>query len=398
MRRHILTAIGGIILAACVIGALAQQGVPPGGYNQNGGSGGGGGTPGGSNLQFQFNNMGAFSGSAFSYEASGNAVCPVDPALYSVHMSEGTVCVSPDEVSIFNTDDDHTSAVMQDDDFVATDATNGANTKVFKNRIGLQDATVADTVAILNSGEIDLGQNGDVPGLLRLNGAVTGSGTIGITDDAAYVTINPSIVVGTTTLTPPTFPFTSIEPGEIFENDSSGNETVDLLNTGSLVLGNSMGAEGGSITLNGATSGAAIITVQAAAGTPTLTLGTSSGTPAVTASAPLAIDATTGNVSITGSLTPIQTCGTTTTCSHTVLTTPQVVMGSAALVTGTPSTATITGITPAFTSASSYVCTLGAQSSATGALLSVANVTGSSFTITGPAAVTTVINYICAGN
>ena len=106
----------------------------------------------------------------------------------------------------------------------------------------------------------------------------------------------------------------------------------------------------------------------------------------------------TGNVVRATAVPSVQSCGTTSTCSQTALSSPQIVTGSVALVSGTPSTATITGISPAFTSASTYFCTLGAQSSATGALLSVANVSGSSFTITGPAAVTTVINYLCAGN
>lgn len=90
-------------------------------------------------------------------------------------------------------------------------------------------------------------------------------------------------------------------------------------------------------------------------------------------------------------------CGTTTTCSATAVPTPQIVYGSAPLVSGTPSTATITGISPAFTSSSTYVCTVSAQSGATTALLSVTNVSGSSFTITGPSTSTTVINYICTG-
>ena len=106
----------------------------------------------------------------------------------------------------------------------------------------------------------------------------------------------------------------------------------------------------------------------------------------------------TGNVVRATAVPSVQSCGTTSTCSQTALSSPQIVTGSVALVSGAPSTATITGISPAFTSASTYFCTLGAQSSATGALLSVANVSGSSFTITGPAAVTTVINYLCAGN
>jgi hypothetical protein len=94
----------------------------------------------------------------------------------------------------------------------------------------------------------------------------------------------------------------------------------------------------------------------------------------------------------------MQNCGTASTCGHTALTSPQIVMGSAPLVTGTPSTVTISGISPAFTSSTSYVCNVTAQSGAATALISVANVSSSSFTITGPTGVTTVINFICAGN
>jgi hypothetical protein len=99
-----------------------------------------------------------------------------------------------------------------------------------------------------------------------------------------------------------------------------------------------------------------------------------------------------------GAIPIIQDCGSTTTCANTQATNGMIVKGHVALSSGTPSTATVTGISPAFTSASTYVCTVSAESAATGALLSVANVSGSSFTITGPATVTTTINYICAGN
>lgn len=93
----------------------------------------------------------------------------------------------------------------------------------------------------------------------------------------------------------------------------------------------------------------------------------------------------------------VQACGTTSSCAATSQSNAQIVYGSAALVSGAPSTVTITGISPAFTSSSSYICTVAAQSGATAALLSVANVSGSSFTITGPATSTTVINYHCIG-
>ena len=93
----------------------------------------------------------------------------------------------------------------------------------------------------------------------------------------------------------------------------------------------------------------------------------------------------------------VQFCGTTTTCAATGQSNARVVYGSAPLVSGTPSTATVTSISPAFSSSSTYVCTLAGQSAATTALFSVANVSGSSFTITGPATATTVVNYICVG-
>lgn len=110
-------------------------------------------------------------------------------------------------------------------------------------------------------------------------------------------------------------------------------------------------------------------------------------------------DGTAGGTLTAGNIAAMQSCGTTTTCSATAIATgARIVFGSAPLVSGTPSTAAITGISPAFTSSSSYVCTLAGQSSATTGLYSVANVSGSAFTITGPAATTTVVNYICAGN
>ena len=94
-----------------------------------------------------------------------------------------------------------------------------------------------------------------------------------------------------------------------------------------------------------------------------------------------------------------QDCGTTSTCAATnISATLKIVKGSAPLVSGTPSTVTISGISPAFTSSSSYVCTVTDATTATNNLLKVANVSGSSFTITGPNTLTDVINYVCAGN
>lgn len=92
-------------------------------------------------------------------------------------------------------------------------------------------------------------------------------------------------------------------------------------------------------------------------------------------------------------------CATTSTCANTALgTTARIFFGSAPLVSGTPSTVTISGISPAFTSTSSYVCTVSEATTATNNLLKVVNVSSSSFTITGPNTLTDTINYQCTGN
>lgn len=57
----------------------------------------------------------------------------------------------------------------------------------------------------------------------------------------------------------------------------------------------------GTLALTGNTSGTVLITPQATAGSPTLTLPDASGTFAVSASSPLALSATTGNLTVTGS-------------------------------------------------------------------------------------------------
>src|SRR5208337_3738544 len=68
---------------------------------------------------------------------------------------------------------------------------------------------------------------------------------------------------------------------------------------GTLTLTNSAAAEG-SLIMTGHTSGTATIKAQAAAGTPTILWPTTSGTVATTGTAPVAVSATTGVVSITG--------------------------------------------------------------------------------------------------
>lgn len=95
-------------------------------------------------------------------------------------------------------------------------------------------------------------------------------------------------------------------------------------------------------------------------------------------------------------------CGTTSTCSTANVSSQggygKSVIGSAPLVTGTPSTVTISGFPVAFTSTASFICTVTDQTAAANNLLKVVNTSTSSITITGPVAITDVIGYSCSGN
>ncbi len=118
-----------------------------------------------------------------------------------------------------------------------------------------------------------------------------------------------------------------------------------------------------------------------------------------TGTAPLAITSTTPVANLTVSNHPkVQFCGATSTCSATAEVSDQIVYGSAPLVSGTPSTVTITGISPAFASTTSYRCTATDDTTAANNLIKFAAVSGSSFTITGPATTTDVVGYVCVGH
>lgn len=96
--------------------------------------------------------------------------------------------------------------------------------------------------------------------------------------------------------------------------------------------------------------------------------------------------------------TSAQFCGTTSTCSATSITsTLKIVSGSAPLVSGTPSTVTITGISPAFTSTATFNCVASDNTTQANSVL-VTKVSGSSVTFTGIATNTDTISYICAGS
>jgi hypothetical protein len=101
-----------------------------------------------------------------------------------------------------------------------------------------------------------------------------------------------------------------------------------------------------------------------------------------------------------GTLSPlgVQDCGTTSTCAATdISATAHIVKGSVALVSGTPSTATVTGFSPFFSSTSSFVCTASNATTQTNAI-KVVNASTSSITLTGPNTVTDTVNYSCIGN
>lgn len=103
------------------------------------------------------------------------------------------------------------------------------------------------------------------------------------------------------------------------------------------------------------------------------------------------------NATGTVSLGTLYTCGTLAACSPTIRLNPQTVVGSAALNNASPSLVTITGISPAFTSSTTYSCTVSDQTSAAHPS-TVTYVSGASFTITtGTNTITDTMSYVCAG-
>lgn len=106
--------------------------------------------------------------------------------------------------------------------------------------------------------------------------------------------------------------------------------------------------------------------------------------------------------SITVSGAAAQDCGTAAgACSATnTSTTLKVVRGTAAATSASPSTVAITGMSPAFTSATSYSCIAEDATTATNVfvVLTAGYVSGSAVTFTGPNTLTDTIRYICIGN
>jgi hypothetical protein len=112
-----------------------------------------------------------------------------------------------------------------------------------------------------------------------------------------------------------------------------------------------------------------------------------------TGTAPFSVSSTTPVANLTASNHPtVQDCGTTTTCSHAGLTGTQIVKGTAALTAGST---TVTGISPAFTSSTSFVCTANDNTTATN-LANAKPASASSITLTGTG--TDTIAFICVGS
>lgn len=94
-------------------------------------------------------------------------------------------------------------------------------------------------------------------------------------------------------------------------------------------------------------------------------------------------------------------CGTTTTCANTANNSDHIIHGNVALSSASPSTATIASISPAFTSTATYNCTAtpeGTTAAIAAGGIAISKISGSSFTLTGPNTVTTVVDYTCTGH
>lgn len=116
---------------------------------------------------------------------------------------------------------------------------------------------------------------------------------------------------------------------------------------------------------------------------------------AIGATSPSTVKATTVNATagyqVNGTAL-VSSCGTTSACANTAVTTARTLIGSVTLASGS---ATVTGISPAFASTTSFVCTCTDQVT-TPAACTVQNTSTSSITVKGSA--TDIVNYICIGN
>lgn len=222
------------------------------------------------------------------------------------------------------------------------------------------------------------------------SGTVSHSGTLA-TAAASGNTILALIESDGTTITKMSFPLQNsgvglaglgviTSPTLITPNIGAATGTsLDL--TGSLDVGTA-GTTVGTVVMNNATSGTITLTpTTGALGTRTITL------PAAT-------------MTVNGSVQ--YECGTSAACSPSnVSTSDWEFFGSAALSSASPSTASISALSPAYTSTATYWCTAspeGTSAAVAAAGIAINKTSGSAFTLTGPNTVTTVIDWHCWGH
>lgn len=215
----------------------------------------------------------------------------------------------------------------------------------------------------VNGGSLSQGTlNNIYTDLATINAALGGSGSINVAAGKTFTVSNTLTLAGTdgTTMT---FPTTSATVARTdAANTFTGTQTIGAL-VDTTVNGNTITTGTGTLTL-----GSGVITMPNA------------------------------TVSMIG--TGAQACGATATCSATAATSQKVVTGSGTLVSGTPSTFALTGISPAFTSSSTYLCNaVDTTTVATSiGVLTAGYVSGSAVTFTGPNTNTDTFRYSCVGN
>jgi lysophospholipase L1-like esterase len=105
-----------------------------------------------------------------------------------------------------------------------------------------------------------------------------------------------------------------------------------------------------------------------------------------------------GPIPNTGVLVRAADCGTSAACSSTTMANTKIVIGDAQLNGASPSLVTITGMSPAFTSNTSYHCVQSDSTATSHYDNKITYVSGTSFTITsGQNGLTDLLHYICVG-
>jgi hypothetical protein len=254
-------------------------------------------------------------------------------------------------------------------------------------------SNAAVTVAQGGTGVTTLTNHGVLLGQATSNIAATTAGTSGQCLLSNGASSDPS--------------FQNCPTGSGTVNSGTANQITYYAATGTVVSGDSRFTDDGTTLTYTGSGGIVAGTSGAAAGTVTMPEGTA---PTGVASKDILYadstahrvkmnnnNGTAATVAALEETAVVYNCGTTTTCANTAATSPHVVIGSVALASASPSTATITAISPAFTSTSTYSCTVTEVTDPTKNLLGVTYVSGSSFTITGPNTITDTVRYICVG-